>query len=176
MRSWKKIAPEVFTATTSIVSINAHDVFALKEAMANCDNHRARICAHLSINDSLHEMIIAMTEHSYIRPHKHHNKSESFHIIEGFMDVVIFNDTGDVIKVVPMGDARSGKCMFYRLSEPYFHTLVLRSECVVFHETTNGPFCRDATEYAPWSPPEEAAEDINVFLQQLDTQLIENTW
>lgn len=36
-------------------------------------------------------MLIVMAKGSYIRPHKHKNKSESFHIIEGLLDVIVFD-------------------------------------------------------------------------------------
>ena len=51
-----------------------------------------------------------------------------------------------------MGELRSGKTFYYRLSEPIFHTLIIRSEILVFHEITQGPFLREQTEFAEWAP------------------------
>jgi cupin fold WbuC family metalloprotein len=90
---------------------------------------------------------------------------------EGVLDVVIFRDDGSVREVVSMGDGASGSNFYYRLAEPAYHTVVLRSDLVVFHETTNGPFRREETETAPWAPPEGNAEQARQYLADLDRQL-----
>ena len=99
-------------------------------------------------------MIIVLSNQTYIRPHKHINKTESFHIIEGLIDVVIFDETGNIVEVVHMGDLLSGHNFFYRLSDDYYHTPIIRSDFAVFHETINGPFDRTDTIEAPWAPDE----------------------
>ena len=55
-----------------------------------------RLCAHPAVDDRLHEMVIAMARETYVRPHKHVNKSESVHVIEGLADAVLFDDAGNV--------------------------------------------------------------------------------
>ena len=51
-----------------------------------------------------------------------------------------------------MGSYGSNKPFFYRIAEPIYHTLIIRSDVLVFHETTSGPFQREQTVLAPWSP------------------------
>ena len=55
---------------------------------------------HKDIKDNLHEMIIILSKETYIRPHKHLNKAESLHVIEGSADVIFFNDYGKIINCV----------------------------------------------------------------------------
>jgi cupin fold WbuC family metalloprotein len=112
-----------------------------------------RVCTHRDPGDSLHEMLIVHTKDTYVRPHKHAAKSESFHVIEGEMDVVVFDDHGAVTDVLRLGDYRSGRTFYYRMHEPLFHTLLIRSEVVIFHEITAGPFRPQDTIFAPWEPP-----------------------
>jgi cupin fold WbuC family metalloprotein len=164
---WKQLSDEVYAAAAPIVGINYHDIALLKENIAACKNNRIRICAHQLSSDPLHEMLIVITKGSYIRPHKHLNKSESFHIIEGLLDVVIFDDDGNIIKIIEMGNITSGKHFFYRLSDAHFHTLILKSDLVVFHETTNGPFRKDDTLYAPWSPAQGDKALEQTFMSDL---------
>ena len=44
-------------------------------------------------------MFIALSRSTYIRPHKHYNKSESLHVIYGSADVV-FGNKGDINKII----------------------------------------------------------------------------
>src|SRR3954471_24654872 len=106
---------EVFIALDPIVRMGAQEVAFLKETARCSQRKRARICAHKSNDDNLHEMLIAIAAESYIRPHRHFGKSESFHIVEGEVDVAIFDDTGALIDVIELGAPGSGRAFFYRL-------------------------------------------------------------
>ena len=168
---WLSISEEIFAAQSDIASANVDDMDMLKKMVTTTPNKRIRICAHQKSDDRLHEMLIVINQESYIRPHKHLNKGESFHIIEGMLDVVIFHDDGRIHTVIEMGGATSGKDFYYRLSAPYFHTLILKTEWVVFHETTNGPFLKDETVYADWSPEPGDLSLVNQFKKNLEIQI-----
>ncbi len=83
---------------------------------------------------------------SYIRPHKHPGKSEAFHIVEGEVDIVVFKDDGEIDQVVPLGRPGGGRSFYYRMSKPFFHTLIIRSDLLIVHEITNGPFRPQGTD------------------------------
>src|SRR5437763_17215935 len=99
---------EVAIAEDKIVRIKQADLAELDRFLPMSVKRRSRICAHRDPSDSLHEMIIALARGSSIRPHKHLHKSESFHIIEGEVDVGFFNASGTVADVLPMGEVHSG--------------------------------------------------------------------
>ncbi|HLI11527.1 MAG TPA: WbuC family cupin fold metalloprotein [Alphaproteobacteria bacterium] len=150
----RRINDEVFIAAEPIVRLGSDEVVFIKRQAERSARKRARICAHKSIDDTLHEMIIAMAASSYIHPHRHVGTSESFHIIEGQVDVVMFDESGAVVDVIELGDARSGRRFYYRLDTSMFHTLLIRTDFLVVHEITNGPFDRGRTILAPFAPPE----------------------
>jgi cupin fold WbuC family metalloprotein len=155
---------EVMVASDDIVRVTAADLAAFRERATRSTRKRARLCAHRTTADPLHEMLICLARGTYVRPHRHGGKSESFHIIEGELDVVLFHDDGTVREVIPMGPYASGKVFFYRLAEPCYHTVVVNTPHVLFHETTNGPFDPADTEFAEWAPAEgdaSAAEYVN---------------
>ena len=147
-------SPEVLVATGGGVQLSAEEVADVVARATHSPRKRARLCAHLSPGDTLHEMVICLARGTYIRPHRHAGKSESFHIIEGELDVVLFDDTGAVTEVIHMGPYHSGKAFYYRLMEPAFHTVLVNTPHVLFHETTNGPFDPADTEFAAWAPCE----------------------
>jgi cupin fold WbuC family metalloprotein len=112
----------------------------------------------------LHEMLIVLGKENYIRPHRHPSKSESFHVIEGRADIVLFDEAGTPIKRIELGDYSSGRRFYFRIDRPIFHTVVVMSARFVFHETTNGPFNRKDTEFALWGPEETDVSGGSLFL------------
>jgi cupin fold WbuC family metalloprotein len=155
---------EVLFAAAPLSTLSRQDIEWLKARAAKTARQRVRICAHLDSNDRLHEMFIVHTRDTYVRPHKHLNKSESFHVITGEVDVVLFDQQGAVRQVIPMGDYPSGKRFYYRLNEPDYHTLLIRSDVIVFHEVTTGPFQREDTVFPTWAPEEGQAGARRDFL------------
>lgn len=159
---------EVLYPDEPIVRVTRGDLAQWKnQALAN-PRQRIRLCAHGTPGDLLHEMLIVHTAQTYVRPHKHLAKSESFHVMEGQADVILFDDHGQVAEVLDVGDYASGSCFYYRLASPMYHGLLIRSDTFVFHEVTNGPFDRSRTVFAPWSPADGDQPAIDAFLRHLN--------
>ena len=167
-----KFNDEVFITNDDIAKVDRSDIEWLKAQAAKNPRERVRLCAHLDAGDAVHEMLIVHTKNTYIRPHKHPGKTESFHLIEGALDIVVFEDSGEIREHIPMGDYASGGRFFWRLSTSYFHTVIPRSDVVVFHETTSGPFVRETSKAdADWSPDENDNEANTRFMAELDQRL-----
>ena len=162
-----KLNEEVFISADSIVKIGGEEIAFLKQCARSNRRHRARICAHKTDEDALHEMLIAISAKSYIHPHKHLSKSESFHIVYGVVDVVVFDDLGEIIEIIELGDVLSGRNFYYRLSESAFHTLLIRTDFLVVHEVTNGPFLRERTVLADFAPPEEQVTEAGAYISKI---------
>ena len=167
MIQFKKINNEVFYTEKKISQIKDSDIAFLKDNIKNTKKKRIRICTHLNEKDGAHEMFIALSNETYIRPHKHFNKSESLHVLEGSADVVFFDDEGKIINIIPLSVASSNSCFYYRINEPIYHTFIIKSKIFIFHETTQGPFRKSDTIYAPWSPKEIDYDKIVKFVSEL---------
>lgn len=163
--------PEVKLADADIVRAGPDDVSELRRRAAAAPLGRARLCAHRDFSDPLHEMLIALVRGTYVRPHRHPGKTESFHVVEGIADVAVFDDKGAITDVVPIGDYASGRVFYYRLNVPAFHTILVRSEVITIHETTNGPFDRSDTSFAPWAPDAGDPAAAHAYLAELDRRL-----
>lgn len=161
-----ELTPEVLVATEGVVGITLSDLVVIRDRAARSARKRARLCAHPTPEAPLHEMLICLGRDTYIRPHRHRGKSESFHIIDGELDIVLFEGDGTIREVISMGPYQSGRVFFYRLAEPCFHSVLVNTSFVLFHETTNGPFNADDTEFAEWAPLEETREAIG-FINRL---------
>ncbi len=155
----KQLNDQVFVADEPIVRVGAATIAELKAVAASNDRRRARLCVHRSNEDPLHEMLIVLDRATYVQPHRHRNKSESFHVVDGTLDVVIFTEAGDIEDVIEMGPFGGGRHFYYRLADAAYHTVVPRSDQAVIHETTNGPFDPAESEFAAWAPSETAGDD-----------------
>ena len=160
-------SPEVFLAEGPIATIGAEDIEVLRQAVRKTPKRRVRINAHPRSDDELHEMIIAIEPGSYIRPHKHPGKSEAFHIIEGQVDIVVFSEAGEVERIVSLAAKGGHHPFYYRMSTPHFHTLIVRSDLLVVHEITNGPFLPTGTIYAAFAPEEGDTASAAIFQANL---------
>lgn len=145
------ISDQVLVARTDIVEIGPAEVAALKKMAHASPAGRARICAHSSTEDRLHEMLIAVTRRQYFRPHAHQGKSESFYVIEGRLTIVLFDEHGEIRRLIDVSTS-GDDVRFCRIASQTFHTVLLRSETVLFQETTNGPLDPRHTSFAPWAP------------------------
>jgi len=156
---------EVMFIGEDIAEVRLEDwIGRLKEEAQKAPFRRARLCLHHDHTDPVHEMFIVFCRDSIVPIHKHLNKSESFHVIEGELDIVIFDDDGNLIRRVEMGPPGSGKAFLYRMSVDAWHSVVPRSEFVAIHETTTGPFEKDDCAYAPWVEYDDDA--LREFLTQ----------
>jgi cupin fold WbuC family metalloprotein len=170
--TYRKANDEVYYADPAIAVAGQADIDRLKAIAAANPRRRARLCTHPGTDDALHEMIIVHSRGNYVPPHRHPGKSESFHVVEGELDVVVFAEDGAVKAHIRMGAPGSGKPFYYRLSEPWYHTVVPLSATVVFHEITNGPFRREDTVFAPWAPAEtDDAVRCAAFVESLMNRL-----
>jgi cupin fold WbuC family metalloprotein len=154
----------VFVAQDGIVHFGDEEIAFVKKQAQSSTWKRARICAHKTGDESLHEMLIAILAGSYIHPHKHFGKSESFHIVDGEVDVVIFDEYGHITDVIQLGVPGSGRQFFCRLYAGVFHTLIVRTNFLVVHEVTNGPLIRANTALASFAPYEEEFEKVGKYM------------
>lgn len=164
---FKKKNSEIFYSKKKIEFINYKHINFLKKNVKFAKRKRARICMHNNDKSKLHEMIIILSKNTYIRPHKHLNKAESLHVIEGSADVIFFDNKGNVLKKERLGEKKRNTNFYYRLSSSIFHTFKIRSKYFIFHESTQGPFIKSKTKYADWSPLEKDILKAKNFMKSI---------
>ena len=84
--------PEVYYSDDAIVTADDATIAELKRIAAGNPRLRSRLCTHPDPSSGLHEMLIVHHREAYVRPHRHFGKPESFHVIEGTAQVVIFEE------------------------------------------------------------------------------------
>ena len=158
--------PEVYYSDDGLVTADDATIAELKRIAAANPRLRSRLCTHPDPSSGLHEMLIVHHRQAYVRPHKHLGKPESFHLMEGTARVVIFEDDGNIRDVLEMAPYGQGKLCYYRMPDEVFHTILITSEWLVFHETTAGPFDPSHTAFPDWAPDaKDAAAAVNYMAQ-----------
>jgi cupin fold WbuC family metalloprotein len=113
---------------------------------------------HSNAEDNPHRFLNVLLRDTYIRPHRHADppKAESFIVLEGAADIVIFDDKGSVTARYTLGQSSSeGHLWGIDLSPGIWHTVIARSERVICFEVKPGPWLPATDkEFAAWAPAE----------------------
>jgi len=127
-----------------------------------------RLCLHDTTDASFHERIILQHRANYYRPHKHPEKGVSYHIIEGSMGVLVFDENGNVTDAQVLEPHNS---FLYRVGPDVYRVTIPLSDLVIYQESKVGPFLRDENVFPLWAPhednPEEAQEYKRTLLREL---------
>lgn len=167
MQDIRQASEEVLFTTADLTTVTRQDIERLKDRSRLTRRGRIRLCAHRDVLAPVHEMLIVHPRGAYVRPHQHVGKEESLHLIEGEVTVVLFGPDQSVQAVIPMGAYGTGRTFYYRLAADVYHTLLIESETVVFHEVTSGPFDKADMVVAPWAPAEGDQPAVQRFLSGL---------
>lgn len=158
----------IIFSTKDIVKVSNKEVEWLKRIVLKNQKAKMRLCLHKNTSDSLHEMIIVCHKGTYIRPHKHKNKTEAFHILRGKILLIIFDNRGKVIEKIFLGGMRKGSCFLCRVQKKCWHMLIPVSKIAVFLETTNGPYVsKNNSIFAPWSPDGSDSIENKEFVKRI---------
>ena len=159
----------VFYNSEAVTEVGEDWYEKLKRCAYEADMKRARFCLHHDPSDPLHEMIIVFHRDTVVRPHRHHGKSESFHLIFGEIDIILFDNEGTPSRLVQLGERYSNKSQVYRLNSAAWHSVLIRTEYAAIHEVTDGPFRAEENDFAPWAPNEP--DQLRRFLHGSRKQL-----
>ena len=163
----QKESEEVYHTRQDVISLSEKEIDFLISIAKKTTRKRVRLCCHLSVNDAVHEMVIVHPRKAYVRPHRHLNKAESFLVLKGEVDYVTFKEKGEIDTILSMGDSHSNKSFYQSIRSEIFHTLVIQSEWLVFLEVTQGPFKKEDTEFADWSPVNPSKKEIGEFIESI---------
>ena len=75
-------------------------------------------------------MILFHPKGSYIRPHKSISNEESYMILNGEMDVILFDNFGKIKTKIELGDLKSKKSFFFRMKKSLFRTMIIKKDTI----------------------------------------------
>lgn len=160
--------PEIIKNSENLLFVDLEVVENIKKEAKKSPRLIARLLMHLSHEDLVQEMLIAMCRDCAVAPNRAVGRSESLQMVEGEMLLIMFNENGEVIKRLEMGHPESGKAFLYRFTSTPWHTMVPITEMVVVHESLQGPFEKSSEGLPEWIPTDAA--DLKHFLKEILAQ------
>ncbi len=123
---------------------------------------------HDDLDDPINRLINAMEPGTYVCPHRHTDppKTEACVVLRGSLDVLIFDDEGNVLQRETLNPGKG----VYGIDIPagIWHGLIIREPGTVVYEVKTGPYTPvPETDLAPWAPTVDDAEGIRAFLASL---------
>jgi len=117
---------------------------------------RAHHNIHATPADPVQRFLVVAQRDSYFRPHRHASRSELALLLRGAVDVLLFDDRGQVLARHAVGTDADN--FGYETPQGVWHTLVPGAGGCAFLEVKEGPYDpATAVQFAPWAPPEGAA-------------------
>jgi cupin fold WbuC family metalloprotein len=145
--------------------IGAPTISILTEALKSESLDRVRVCIHENDKSELQEMFMVFSKDTFVTPSFHSDKDESLFVIDGLATYVFFDESGKVIKRVPLGPKNNSfnRASYCRIPLGVVHALVVESDFVVVKETTSGPFQKSLTYFPDWAPKNPSPDEVTRF-------------
>lgn len=144
-------------------SIENSDAFLLlKNEADKSPRKRALKKLHNSHDEELHTMINVLKKGTYIQPHNHYinlsdgskiRKGESFLALEGKGKIILFDENGELQKVILMNAEE--KTMVWVPAQQY-HTIVALTDYFIIFENKTGPWKADEDKCFQSKFPDES--------------------
>jgi len=151
-----------------IKTVPAKELADLSRQASRAERRRTHLNIHGSPDAPVQRLFIAMEPDTYIRPHRHPqpNKWEFFVVLEGEIDLLVF-DTAGIVQQRTVLSATQTRAV--ELPPCTWHTYVCRQPGSLVLEVKEGPFIPTPEEdFAPWAPAENtpAVADFLAWLRQ----------
>ena len=138
-----------------IKTISADDLSALVSRARENERQRAHLNVHDTLDAPVQRLFIVMEPETYIPPHRHSqaNKWEFLVLIDGALDLLVFDDDGTVSQRTSLAPDR---IRAVELPPGTWHGYVAMAPDTVVLEVKEGPFTPTPEhDFAPWAPAEQ---------------------
>jgi cupin fold WbuC family metalloprotein len=120
---------------------------------ASSPRARAHHNIHAAASDVVQRFMVVALGHSYFRPHRHTTKSELATVVRGRVDILVFDEHGEVTARHAIGEGSDS--IAYETPPNVWHTVVPGAGGGAFLEVKEGPYDpATAMEFAAWAPAE----------------------
>lgn len=151
-----------------IKTFTSGNLSELSKSATEKSRRRANLNVHTSADANVQRLFIATEPDTYIRPHRHpqSNKWEFFTILEGKMDLLIFDDEGNVLQRVSLSN---DSARAVEIPPNVWHSYVCKTPGTVALEIKEGAYIPVSKEdVSPWSPA-EGTEESKTYLDWMRT-------
>jgi cupin fold WbuC family metalloprotein len=138
----------------------------LKEDAASAKRRRSHLNVHAELDANVQRLFIATQPDTYMRPHRHPetHKWEFFIVLEGKIDLLVFDDQGVLLQRTEMSGEQTRAV---EVPAGTWHAYVCMEPDTLALEIKEGEYLPTREQdFAAWSPA-ESSERAVAFLQQM---------
>jgi len=121
------------------------NLFDVMTNISKLDKTDLRLSLHSSPKERHHDMIILQRKNYKCPVHKHLSNGETIHIIKGSLAILVFNKKKKLINKIVLNKKNR---LIYRIRTTFYHTVQIKSNYAIYHESKRGPFLRKETIFA----------------------------
>lgn len=121
---------------------------------------------HTSMDEPVHRMLNALEPGTYLPPHRHTDKEETYLLLRGKMWVFFYDESGKVTEKVLLDPLKGN----YGLEIPAgtWHSIVVLETGTVIFEIKKGPYYPLPSEdLASWAPAPSDVKGAEAFMNKL---------
>lgn len=121
---------------------------------------------HTSMEEPIHRMLNALETGTYLPPHRHRDKEETYLLLRGSMWVFFYDELGNVTDKALLNPSE-GKYGLEIPSGTWHNIVALESGTVIF-EIKKGPyFPLSPEDIASWAPAPSDVKGAEVFMNKI---------
>ena len=152
-----------------IKKYTAEDFEELSAVAKASDRLRTNLNIHESPDAQVQRLFLAFEPGTYIRPHRHPqaHKWELFILLQGELDVLLFDDTGEIVERIPLSAAAT---RVVEIPPNTWHSYVSKKSGTLALEIKQGAYLPSPEEdFLPMAPAENSAE-VAAYLQRMKSE------
>ena len=118
----------------------------LNEMALQSDRKRSHLNLHSSYDEKVQRLFISLSKGSYVKPHYHElpHQWEIFVVLEGVVEVTIYNTDGSEIERLLAGEGQG--CKVVEIAPMDIHSVRCISDKALMLEVKEGPFSLDTAK------------------------------
>ena len=151
-----------------IKRVTSNSLNQLSENAQNAARHRAHLNVHEQLDSNVQRLFIATEPATYIRPHRHSqaHKWEFFTVIEGEMELLLFDDAGKITHRETMSPK---SLRSVEIPPGVWHSYICKKSGTQALEIKEGAYIvSDISDFLPSSPADNSPE-VEKYLEWMKT-------
>lgn len=127
---------------------------------------RSNYNLHETMDSPVHRMLNALEPGTYLPPHRHSDKEETYLVLRGRLLALFYDEAGNVTEKICLNPLEGR----YGLEIPprTWHSIIVLESGTVIFEIKKGPYQPLSPEdMAPWAPASDDAEGVKAFMERM---------
>lgn len=121
---------------------------------------------HESLDAPIHRLLNALEPGTYLPPHRHVDKEETYVVLRGSLLTFLYDDSGNIIEKVCLSPSAGA----YGIEIPpgTWHNIISLESGTVILEIKGGPYLPLSPEdVASWAPAPSDTEEVAIYMKKM---------